>query len=57
MDTHGTAAIVDNIEILVHDAGSGRLVDRQSTFRVYPLCCLRIGDKRRSHVGLRSCRR
>ena len=31
MDTHGTAAIVDNIEILVHDAGSGRLVDRQTT--------------------------
>ena len=31
MNTHGTAAIVDNVEILVHDAGSGRLVGRQST--------------------------
>ena len=31
MSTHGTAAIVDNVEILVHDAGSGRLVGRQST--------------------------
>jgi hypothetical protein len=31
MITHGTAAIVDNVEILVHDAGSGRLIDIQST--------------------------
>jgi hypothetical protein len=31
MSTYGTAAIVDNVDILVHDAGSGRLVDRQTT--------------------------